>query len=76
MLHDDSILWDIVKIPVSLLLLLIVIGFIDCAGNATTSYKWNNGICPTCEVRYELRGITNRSKVYACPKCGQEVTRY
>ena len=50
--------------------LLIVIGFNSC--HAET---WNNGTCPECEVRYELRGASRGIKYYACPECGQEVER-
>ena len=44
--------------------------------NACSAPVWNNGMCPDCEVRYELRGASRGLKYYACPECGQEVERY
>lgn len=44
--------------------------------NSCTAEDWNNGICPHCEVRYELRGVSKGLKYYSCPKCGQEVERF
>lgn len=44
--------------------------------NACSALDWNDGVCPHCEVRYELRGASRGLKYYACPECGQEVERY
>lgn len=44
--------------------------------NACSGETWNDGICPKCEVRYELRGASRGLKYYVCPECGQEVERY
>lgn len=44
--------------------------------NSCSASDWNNGICPKCEVRYELRGASYGMKYYACPECGNEVSRY
>lgn len=44
--------------------------------NACSASDWNDGICPHCQVRYELRGVSKSLKYYACPKCGQEVERF
>ena len=44
--------------------------------NSCSSETWNGGVCPDCEVRYELRGASRGLKYYACPECGQEVERY
>lgn len=44
--------------------------------NSCSAKTWNDGICPHCEVRYELRGASKGLKYYACPECGQEVERY
>ena len=54
-----------------ILLLLLVFGW-----NACTETDWNNGYCPNCETRYELRGASKGLKYYACPDCGFEVERY
>ena len=44
--------------------------------NACSKTTWNEGICPDCDVRYELRGASRELKYYACPECGLEVERY
>lgn len=44
--------------------------------NACTAEEWNHGECPKCDVRYELCGASRYIKYYACPKCGNEVSRY
>lgn len=53
------------------LIFLMVIGVNSCSAST-----WNDGICPDCEVRYELRGASRGLKYYSCPECGQEVERY
>lgn len=53
------------------LILLLMFGV-----NLCSSTEWNNGTCPDCEVRYELRGASRGLKYYACPNCGREVERY
>lgn len=53
------------------LVFLMMFGFNSCSAST-----WNDGICPECEVRYELRGASRGLKYYACPECGQEVERY
>ena len=54
-----------------ILIFAIMFGVNSCAAPV-----WNNGICPDCDVRYELRGASRGLKYYACPECGQEVERY
>lgn len=46
------------------------------ASNAITEEACNNGICTECEMRYELKGVSQTLKYYACPECGHEVKRY
>ena len=58
-------------IIILILLIILITGFNSCS-EAT----WNNGYCPDCEIRYELRGASRGLKYYACPECGQEVERY
>lgn len=55
------------------ILVLLVIGTNSCSAS-----DWNDGICPDCNVRYELRGAAGdlHLKYYACPECGKEVERY
>lgn len=53
------------------LIICMVLGF-----NACTESEWNGGICTECETRYELRGVSKHVKYYACPNCGNEVSRY
>lgn len=40
--------------------------------------EWNNGFCPQCQIRYELRSVSPKSgyHYYSCPKCGNEITRW
>lgn len=55
------------------ILVLLVVGTNSCSAS-----DWNDGTCPNCNVRYELRGAAGdlRLKYYICPKCGKEVERY
>lgn len=55
------------------LLVLVVVGTNSCSAS-----DWNGGICPGCNVRYELRGAAGdlHLKYYVCPECGKEVKRY
>lgn len=71
--YSNSPSWGEIIIPL-LICIAILIGFtLIC--NACTAEDWNDGICPHCSVKYELRGATKYFKYYACPKCGQEVER-
>lgn len=64
-------------ILILLLICVFMIFAIEAGTNASTETEWNQGICPMCAVRYELRAATNSGlKYYACPTCGQEVERY
>ena len=54
-----------------IMLVLIMLGI-----NACSESDWNDGICPHCETRYELRAAFKGLKYYACPDCGQEVERF
>ena len=55
---------------------IILIFILTIGMNSCSEPIWNNGICPDCEVRYELRGVSRGLKYYSCPECGQEVERY
>ena len=66
---SDTSWWEI--IICFILVLLIMLGVNTCAAP-----KWNDGICPDCEARYELRATYKGLKYYACPECGKEVERY
>lgn len=60
-------------------LLLVLMFFITVSANTCSESDWNNGICPKCNVRYELRGVSRgyvKEKYYVCPECGKEVERY
>ena len=60
-----------------ILIICIVLAFLLIIGsNACTAKEWNNGTCPDCKVRYELRGVYRGTHYYACPGCGNEVSRY
>ena len=66
--NDHS--WSTIIISIALIFFRMF-GFNSCSAST-----WNDGICPECEVRYELRGASRGLKYYACPECGQEVERY
>ena len=68
MRSDSTDLWT--ALLCFMLVVLIAFGF-----NMCTADEWNGGECPKCDVRYELRGVTKYAKHYACPECGNEVSR-
>lgn len=73
MKHDNfELKFNLIFIVSLLIIIFIAMGL----SNASSSDEWNGGICPTCEVRYELRGVYKFLKYYACPECGHEVERY
>jgi PHP family Zn ribbon phosphoesterase len=60
----------------SIAIILICIGMfilLMLGTNSCSASKWNDGICPDCETKYELRAANDG---YACPDCGNEVKRY
>ena len=62
----------IIKLFVCIAILVVfMIGVNSCSAE-----YWNNGICPDCNVRYELRGVSRGLHYYVCPECGREVDRY
>ena len=64
-------------ILILLLICVFMVFAIEAGTNASTETEWNQGVCPVCDVRYELRAATNSGlKYYSCPTCGQEVKRY
>lgn len=67
--NTDVDLWMIV-ICIALIFAIII------GVNACTAQDWNDGSCPKCGTRYELRGASRGLKYYACPECGFEVERY
>ena len=57
--------------------ILIVISLAIMFGiNSCSASTWNDGVCASCETKYELRGVSNGAKYYSCPDCEQEVLRY
>lgn len=60
----------------TLIICVILICAIAFGTNACSARDWNDGICPRCHVRYELRSVYRGLRYYACPNCGQEVERY
>lgn len=60
----------------TIIICIILIFAIVLGTNSCSAPTWNDGICPECETRYELRGASRGLKYYACPDCGQEVERY
>lgn len=72
---------DDIDLQVSIILLVICLIFVILLGsynNLMSAGEWNNGFCPQCQVRYELRSVSHRGAYhyYSCPKCGNEVTRW
>lgn len=68
--NDSGPLW------LTLLICAAVLFGIMFGTNACTASDWNDGVCPNCDTRYELRGASRGLKYYACPECGKEVERY
>lgn len=60
----------------SIIMCIVIIFLLMFGINSCSASTWNNGVCPDCEVRYELRGASRGLKYYSCPNCGQEVERY
>ena len=72
MRNEDSWLSIIIPLIIAIALIFaLVFGVNSCSASA-----WNDGICPDCGERYELRGASKGLKYYACPECGQEVERF
>lgn len=67
--HIDGTWWMLI-ICFSLVFLLMF------GANACTAKEWNDGVCPDCNVRYEPYGVYDGRHYYACPECGNEVSRY
>ena len=72
MRNDDSIGTSIVTIIICIILIVAIM----TGTNSCSEPTWNNGNCPKCDARYELRGVSKYMKYYSCPECGQEVGRY
>jgi len=71
--NSDNELWGGL---ITLIIAIVIILLLIFGTNSCSTSIWNNGICPDCEVRYELRGVSNGLKYYSCPECGKEVERY
>ncbi len=70
--HDIDTTLNIIEIVICIaIIILIIVGTNSCSAS-----EWNNGVCPKCEIRYELRGVSRGFKYYSCPQCGNEVERY
>lgn len=72
---------DNTELQASIIFLVIALIFVFVLGscsNIMSADEWNNGLCPRCQVRYELRSVSHRGDYhyYSCPKCGNEVTRW
>jgi hypothetical protein len=59
-----------------LILCVIILTLMPIFPNSCSASEWNNGVCPDCEVRYELSGASRGLKYYSCPQCGNEVKKY
>lgn len=67
--HDNSSWW-------TMIICFALVFLIMFTHNACTAQEWNGGKCPDCNVRYELCSVYKGTYYYACPKCGNEVSRY
>lgn len=61
---------------ITIIVAIAIISILFLGTNSCSASTWNEGVCPDCEVRYELRGASQGLKYYACPECGLEVQRY
>ena len=66
--HDYSI-WNLIAI-------MAIVFILFFATEACTAKEWNDGMCPDCNTRYELRGVYKGTHYYACPDCGNEVSKF
>lgn len=66
-------LWEGVLYIIFAVVLLFVMVF---GVNMCSSDEWNDGCCPKCDVRYELRAVSQGLHYYVCPECGREVERF
>jgi hypothetical protein len=64
-----------VDIWVFLITVVLVMAFMF-GFNSCTATKWNDGVCPNCNVEYELAGVYDSRRYYTCPTCHSEVSRY
>lgn len=71
--HDN---YGCLSVILSLIVVVALLFVLMFGVNACSASDWNDGICPHCHIRYELRGVSKGLKYYACPKCGQEVERF
>lgn len=72
--EDIGIKWYLI----GLIAVISLLVFLVLATNSCSESDWNDGICPKCNVRYELREAAGdlHLKYYVCPECGKEVERY
>jgi PHP family Zn ribbon phosphoesterase len=69
---NDSTISLVVEIIIMIALFVVIIFGV----NTCSASKWNDGICPKCNERYELCAVYKGLKYYACPECGEEIERY
>lgn len=62
----------------AIIFIIALLALLTMGTNSCSASDWNDGICPKCNVIYELRGAAGdlRLKYYVCPECGKEVERY
>lgn len=76
MLNDFGLV-DLILNPITALVVAIAILFLTSAVVHTPSSNWNDGICPSCDVRYELKAVNGSfyEEYWQCPECGQIATK-
>lgn len=77
MYNDDFGFIDLLLHPVTRIIICIAILFLFYAYVHTPSDNWNDGICPTCDVQYELKAVNGRmyEEFWQCPVCKTIATK-
>lgn len=66
---------DVRNAVLAILIIIILWWLYILSFNQFMNKKWNNGVCPSCGYKYELRGKSSGIDYYICPYCGKEVER-
>lgn len=67
---------EIKTIILAILIVAAIIVFYIFSFKNAMNKNWNNGICPSCGYKYELRAVSSGYKYYVCPYCGKEAQRW
>ena len=70
--NNSGCIEGVIYLVISIIIVLAIL----FGTNSCSSEEWNNGECPACREKYELRGVNQGLKYYSCPECGNEVERF